>query len=91
MDAALLRRRLLEVLPDQVPGMRQSAIRAKLAARLQQLHEELPTKAAVNFELQVLVLKGLVHSLRRVVDGHAYRVYWREASYAPAVEAAVHG
>lgn len=91
-DLAHLQRRILEVLPSRPPGLRQAAIRDKLGGRLKELGETLPHKEEVNQAIQLLLTKRLLESHRIQPPGEEfpYRVYWRDASYVPPLEAS-HG
>lgn len=89
MNAELL---VLQVLPAGLPGLRQSAIRDRIARRVAQTPGAvLPERADINAALAKLARKGLVHSAGRQdpEDGFPYRVYWRDASYVPPLDVGV--
>ena len=83
---------VLQVLPDKLPGLRQSSIRDKIQARINKGGGQLPSKADIRDALQRLRKKRLVHSERRVddSDGFPYHVYWRDPSYVPPLYVEVH-
>lgn len=83
---------VLAALPSGLPGLRQQAIRNKIAHRVAMTPGAvLPSREDVRDAIASLRRKGIVHSERRVdaEDGFEYFVYWRDAAYVAPLDVGV--